>query len=509
MWVRFNELFMLDESTSMMPASSSRRSARRSLAAKLLSHCSQPLALGLLCLSALAAIPGTSAAQDASAASAELIAKGRYLATAADCAACHTAPHGGTPFAGGYGIESPLGTIFSTNITPSKQDGIGNYSEADFARAVREGVAKDGSHLYPAMPYTAYAKISDEDMHALYAYFMNEVKPVDHVPQKTELPFPFSIRTSMAAWNLLFLDNSRFKPDASKSAEWNRGAYLAEALEHCSTCHTPRNVFMAESGSEALSGGSIGSWYAPNITSDKTSGIGGWSDAELTQYLKTGHVAGKAQAAGPMAEAVENSLQHLNDDDIKAMVTYLRDVKPIASGETTPRYAIDNPSVAEATLRGLPGQGLDENGFHVFSGSCATCHQNDGGGNKHYPSLFHNTATGADRPDNLVATILFGVSRTVDNVPTFMPAFGPAASYTDKLSDKDIADVSNYVLSQFGNAAVKVTPADVARIREGGEKPFLAEVAPFIVPAGIVVALIVLLVIALLISRRRPKAAHA
>jgi fructose 5-dehydrogenase cytochrome subunit len=454
----------------------------------------------ILCLSALVASASASFADETS----DLLARGRYLATAADCAACHTAPHGGTPFAGGYGIDTPLGKIFSTNITPSKQDGIGNYSEEDFSRAVREGVAKDGSHLYPAMPYTAYAKISDDDMKALYAYFMNEVKPDDHKPQKTELPFPFSIRTSMAVWNLLFLDNTRFQPNPAKSAEWNRGAYLADALEHCATCHTPRNAFMAEDASQALAGGSVGSWYAPNITSDKHAGIGGWSDDQLIQYLKTGNVPGKAQAAGPMAEAVENSLQHLSDNDLKAIVTYLKDVPAIGSAEKTSRADLGKASVeVEASLRGLPGQSPEENGYHIFSGSCAACHQAEGQGNDHYPSLFNNTATGEDRPDNLVSTILYGLHRKVGDHVAFMPAFGPDASYTDRLSDKDIADVSNYVLANYGNPSVKVTAADVARIRDGGEKPLIVRLAPLAAPAAIAAAVIVLAVIAWLLSRRR------
>ncbi len=462
-----------------------------------------------LCLSALVSITGAASAQDQTATPTDLVTKGRYLATAADCAACHTAPNSGQPFAGGYAIESPLGKIFSTNITPSKTDGIGTYSEEDFAHAVRNGVAKDGSHLYPAMPYTAYAKLSDEDISALYAYFMQDVKPIDHAPEKTALPFPFSIRASMSVWNLLFLDKDRFHPDASKSAEWNRGAYLAEALEHCSTCHTPRNLLMSESGSRALSGASIGSWFAPNITSDKVDGIGGWSDEELVQYLRTGHVVGKAQAAGPMAEAIEHSMQHLTEADLKSLVVYLKDTKPITTGEATPRYDVGKASTAELDLRGLPGQAVTEKGFHIFSGSCAACHQVDGEGNDHYPSLFHNTATGGNNPDNLIATILFGLSRTIDGVPTFMPAFGENASYTDRLSDKDVADVSNYVLSHFGNGKVTVTAADVLRVREGGEKPVLAAVAPFIVPAFAVALILAALVIALLVARRRRQPAHA
>jgi mono/diheme cytochrome c family protein len=470
----------------------------------LIAPISASLRSAALCLGTLVLTSSAVLAQGGS----DLVAQGRYLATAADCAACHTAPHGGTPFAGGYGIDTPLGKIFSTNITPSKEDGIGDYSEEDFARAVRQGVAKDGSHLYPAMPYTAYSKITDDDMKALYAYFMNEVKPDDHKPQQTELPFPFSIRSSMAVWNLLFLGNDRFRPNPAKSAEWNRGAYLAEALEHCSTCHTPRNAFMAESGSSTLAGGSVGSWYAPNITSDKVSGIGGWSDEDLTRYLKTGHVAGKAQAAGPMAEAVENSLQHLSDDDVKAIVTYLKDVPAIASGEKQSRSDLGEPSVAvEASLRGTPGQSIDENGFHVFSGSCAACHQLHGQGNDHYPSLFHNTATGGDRADNLVSTILYGLHRTVGETVAFMPAFGPNASYTDRLSDRDIADVSNYVLANYGNSVVKVTPADVGRIRDGGEKPLIVKLAPLAVPAAIMVAVIVIAAIVMLVFRRRSRPA--
>lgn len=471
-----------------------------SFGSALLSPISASLRPAFLCLSALVATAGASYADDAS----DLVARGRYLATAADCAACHTAPHGGTPFAGGYGIDTPLGKIFSTNITPSKQDGIGNYSEEDFSRAVREGVTKDGSHLYPAMPYTAYAKITDDDMKALYAYFMNEVKPDDYKPQKTELPFPFSIRTSMAVWNLLFLDKTRFTPDPAKSAEWNRGAYLADALEHCSTCHTPRNAFMAEDASQLFAGSAVGSWYAPNITSDKVAGIGGWSDEELIRYLKTGNVAGKAQAAGPMAEAVENSLQYLPDEDLKAIVTYLKDVPAIGSSDAPSRADLGKPStVVEASLRGLPGQAPDENGYHIFSGSCAACHQPEGQGNDHYPSLFHNTATGEDHPDNLVSTILYGLHRTVGDRVAFMPAFGPDASYTDRLSDKDIADVSNYVLANYGNPSVKVTATDVARIRDGGEKPLIVKLAPLAAPAAIAAAVIVLAVIAWLLSRRR------
>jgi mono/diheme cytochrome c family protein len=483
---------MLDESTLTMP--------------KLLPAL-PPL---FLCLTALAASFGPALAEDKNAASLDLISRGRYLATAADCAACHTAPHGGTPFSGGYGIDTPLGKIFSTNITPSKTSGIGDYSEEEFTRAVRDGVARDGSHLYPAMPYTAYAKITDDDMKALYAYFMNEVKADDHKPERTELPFPFSMRSSMVVWNMLFLDKIRFESNPTKSAEWNHGAYLAEALEHCGTCHTPRNGLMAEDGSLPLAGGTVGPWFAPNITSDKVAGIGGWSDADLIQYLKTGNVPGKAQAAGPMAEAVENSLQHLPDEDIKAIVTYLKDVPAVAGGDEKPRSDLGKASTeVEASLRGLPGQEPNENGFHIFSGSCASCHQPEGQGNLHYPSLFNNTATGGHRADNLIATILYGVHRTVGETVAFMPAFGPDASYTDRLSDEDIADVSNYVLANYGNPAVKVSAADVALIRQGGEKPLIVKLAPFSAPAAVAGAVLIIGLLAWILMRRRSRHSQA
>jgi len=229
-----------------------------------------------------------------------LIEQGRMVATGADCMACHTVPRKGKPFAGGYGIASPLGTIYSTNITPSTQ-GISDYSEEDFSRAVRKGIRRDGGHLYPAMPYDAYAEMTDDDLHALYTYFMKGVVPVDEeAVDHTALPFPFNIRSSMVLWNVLYATKEPFQPDPTKSDELNRGTYLAGALGHCSSCHTPRGPLMGEVSSAYLSGGPVGPWFAPNITSDPVSGIGSWSDDELVQYLSTGHTEGKIRprAAG-------------------------------------------------------------------------------------------------------------------------------------------------------------------------------------------------------------------
>lgn len=464
------------------------------------------LALSLLS----STVSGVAFAQDAKAsagADQTLLQQGKYLATAADCAACHTA-QGGKPFAGGYPVASPMGVIYSTNITPSKDHGIGDYSEAEFARAIRQGVRRDGAHLYPAMPYTNYAGLSDADVHALYVYFHDGVAAVDTTPPATNLKFPFNVRASMAAWNALYLDDKRFAPDPSKSQQINRGAYLVSTLAHCEACHTPRDVLMGQSEKQSLAGGALGSWYAPNISSDPVSGIGAWSDKDLAQYLRTGFVAGKAQAGGPMAEAIDHSLQHLSEQDIDAIVAYLKQTKPMPGDDTRSRTDYGQP-LDEAALRGNAVAASVPRGWKIFSGSCAACHQVNGGGvaNGGYPSLYHNSATGGNHPENLIATILFGLHRDAAGKPAFMPAFGPSASFTDRLSDDDVAEVANFVLKQYGNPDTKVhvTAADVAAVREGGKPVLLAQLGSLAVPGLIVLVLILL---GLFVWRARAKRAR-
>ena len=426
-----------------------------------------------------------------------LIHQGHLLAIASDCMACHTVADKGKPFAGGYGIVSPMGTIYSTNITPSKRAGIGNYTEAQFARALREGVRADGAHLYPAMPYTSYVGMTDKDVHALYTYFMKGVEPVDDVPPQTALPLPFSIRQSMIVWNMLFLKNQRFTVDPHRSVEWNRGAYLTNVLAHCSACHTPRNFMMAEDIDQGFSGAQLGPWYAPNITSDPVSGIGAWSDDELVTYLKAGHVDGKNQAAGGMAEAVQNSLQFLSDDDLKSIAVYLRSTAPIRTpGESKPAFAYDGHGSDEASLRGMSSENSivpPSSGAALFSGYCASCHRADGSGSadQSYPSLFHNTATGGTNSSNLVATILHGVDRKVGDRHVLMPNFGEE-SYVQPLTDDQIAAISNYVLQHFGNPKAPVTSADVAVARQGGQLPLLAWIQPYILPVAGLCGLVLL-----------------
>lgn len=462
----------------------------------------------LLTLMAISPLTYAQVAQDNGAA---LIAQGEKVAISSDCQACHTAPGSKTAFSGGYAIASPMGAIYATNITPSAQ-GIGQYSEQQFAKAVREGIRADGAHLYPAMPYTSYHLMTDQDVHALYAYFMHSVKPVDQANTPTQLPFPFNLRFSMGMWNAVFGRTDSFKVDPSKSDEWNRGNYLVNGLAHCDTCHTPRNFMMAEKQDQPLAGAPLGSWYAPNITADPISGIGGWREDELVSYLKTGRAVGKNQAAGGMAEAVEHSLQYLPDSDLKAIAVYLKHTTPIRTeGETAPAYSYGHPVSVEQEIRGNAANNAYnalDNGAKLFSGNCASCHQPDGAGspNQAYPSLFHNTATGMIHPDNLVSAILFGVRRTTKDHDVLMPAFS-SPTYVDQLSDQQIADISNYVLHNYGNPQVTVQAGDVAWMRKGGRLPFLAAAQPYVVP-GIAVGIVVVILLIIGIRLRRSRQKH-
>lgn len=305
----------------------------------------------------------------------DLVERGRYIATLADCVACHTAP-GGAKFAGGYAVRSPLGVIWSTNITPSKRYGIGDYSEADFSRAVRGGVAKDGRHLYPAMPYDSYAAITDDDMKALYAFFMKGVDAVDQPAKaETSLAFPFNLRFLMAGWNLLYVGGP-LKADPALGAAEARGRYVVDALAHCGACHTPRNLLMGADQGQYLAGGDVGPWRAPNITADPVVGVGAWSTEQLAAYLKSGHVNGVGQAAGPMAEAVQDSLQYASDADLSAVAAYLKSVKPAATASgATAATSFGAPKSAEAAIRGMHSQtsnaGLKSD-EELYSGHCAS-----------------------------------------------------------------------------------------------------------------------------------------
>jgi len=438
-----------------------------------------------------------------------LVEAGAYLARAGDCTACHTAPEpGSAPFAGGYAIPSPMGPIISSNITPSKTHGIGNYSLEDFARAVREGVTPGGKHLYPAMPYTAYAGVSDEDIAALYAYFMLGVAPVDTSPPETKLPFPFDYRALMIGWNLLYGGHG-FTPAPGASPEVQRGQYLVETLGHCGTCHTPRNVMMGEERARFLAGGTVGGWVAPNITPDAIAGIGGWSADEIVAFLRDGVVPGKGVASGQMAEAVEHSLRHLTDDDLRAIAAYLRTVPPVADPGLA-RAAFDWTEARPTAITAFePGNGPMQadladattlEGAILFNGACATCHGIDGAGTPDgtFPSLTANTTVGASNPANLVLTIASGVDREGANGHAFMQTFG------EELTDAQIAAVATYVTARFGNPEVSVDEPAVALLRAGGPPPWILGAAPWLVAiAGGIVALIIGGILSLLFRRSR------
>lgn len=443
-----------------------------------------------------------------------LILRGKYLAVASDCIACHDGGKNGA-FAGGKSLATPLGAVYATNITPSKTHGIGNYTEAQFARALREGVRADGAHLYPAMPYTAYAKITDDDVKALYTYFMHDVAPVDApTPAQTALPFPFGIRATMGVWNALFLDDKPFVVDPKEDAVIERGRYLGQALAHCATCHTPRNALMAEDDSRGLSGSSMGTWFAPNITPDRESGIGDWSTQDIASYLRTGRVEGRAQAAGPMAEAIDHSLAHLSDADIHALALWLKSVPAVASpgsavvgasGNASGNVAAGAPaSVSPAaaktpsqwgspshysdTVRAVPVPGDRKlwSGAQLYDAYCASCHQAQGDGANGLPSLIHNTAIGRANADNLVMVMLEGIQRLPDTNGVAMPAFHHL------LSDDDLAKLGTYVMQQYGNPAGIVTAQRVAELRQGGAPSPLVPLARWGMAAGAAIVLVLL-----------------
>ncbi len=384
------------------------------------------------------------------------IARGRYLAEAADCRSCHTA-EGGAPFAGGRPFKLPFGTLYTPNITPDKSNGIGNWTDAQFIGAVRNGIDDDGNHLYPAMPYAAYAYMTDADALAIKAYLLT-LPPVASTPPENALKFPFNQRWLMAVWSGLFKPGDPFQPVADKSPEWNRGAYLVEAMAHCGDCHTPRNLLQALNNAKKFAGGAAEGWVAYNITSDKASGLGAWSDEELAQYLATGHANGRGTGSGPMGEAIALSFSRMTPGDIHAMVAYLRTVPALA----TP----DLPAPKEAPAPADPKQGVvvantGMRGQHVFAGACASCH----GWTGTSPLSSRATLTGTraindPSAKNVAQIVLSGSKHPAPGAGLAMPSFG--ADYTDE----EIADVANYVTGRFGAQASALTAADVQKMRQ-------------------------------------------
>ena len=398
---------------------------------------------------------------------ATLVARGEYVARTADCVACHTSEEG-KPFAGGLPMGLPMGNIYSTNITPDKATGIGQYTLEDFKRVLRQGIRRDGGNLYPAMPYPSYTKMTDDEIAALYAYFMQGVKPIQQENRSPDFYWPLTVRWPLKVWNWMFLEEGAYQLKTGQSDQWNRGAYLVQGPGHCGTCHTPRGLAMQEqaydeTGREFLAGADIASWHAFNITSDPNSGIGTWRRDELVRYLKTGNVQGKGQAAGPMAEAVQHSFSQMTDADLRAIAVYLNTVPAVSDGDTQPRDRYGAPSNDFLRLRAQPEakDASEDRGARVYLESCAACHEPSGQGSPdgYYPSMFHNSVIGTNYANNLVNVVLNGVQRKTPGNDVLMPAF------RDHLSDEDIAALANYLSHQFGQGGMDVTPRSVKALR--------------------------------------------
>ena len=382
-------------------------------------------------------------------AQADIVKRGEYLAKAADCVVCHTTKDGDA-FAGGLPFPAPSGTLYSTNITADKDTGIGNYSDQDFLNAVQRGVRKDGARLYPAMPYTSYTFMTDADVLAIKAYLFS-LPAVHRENQPDTLQFPFNQRWSMIFWSWVFNPNTRFAPNTEKSAEWNRGAYFAEALAHCGECHTPRNPAFGLDNRRKFAGAAYG-WLAYNITSDRGTGIGSWSDDELLAYLSKGHAAGRGTASGPMGEVVDHSLSLMDPADIRALVIYLRSIPAIASSE---------PATIAPPAPASPKEGEVANalGHKVFAQACASCHSWTGVSSLSSSATISGSRAVNDPTATNVAQIVVSGTQRLTPGSMSMPAFGSI------YSDTEIAAVANYVTARFGSAASKLTAKDVAELR--------------------------------------------
>lgn len=381
------------------------------------------------------------------------VQRGEYLARMGNCISCHTV-HGGEPFAGGLSFKTPyafLGTLYSTNITPDEETGIGRWSEADFVKAMHTGEGPDGN-FFPAFPYTAFTKVSEDDVKAIYAY-LRTVKPVKYEPPANS--FVFQFRFAMKIWNALFFEEGRFAADASQSEEWNRGAYLVNGLGHCGACHTPRNFALAEKADQHLWGavvpdvvleGQYRPWFAVNLTQTKNGGLGAWSAEDIRRYLKTGHNRW-AGTFGPMNEVIANSLSHMTEEDAKAMAAYIKSLPP----------APDSPAMTLTEEEKKFGEEL-------YLKHCEECHARSGRGGfmKAPPVAGSAIAQGRD-PASLINIILYGAEPAKSLNPP--GAWESMRSFRDRMNDEEIAAVSNYVRSTWNNTGSKVTARDVAKQR--------------------------------------------
>jgi mono/diheme cytochrome c family protein len=373
------------------------------------------------------------------------IDRGRYLAVLSDCASCHTVPGSNQPFAGGRAIETPFGNIVAPNITPDPETGIGSWSDDAFDAAIRKGLRRNGSRLYPAMPYPAYTKMSRDDVLAVRAY-LNAVTPVRNDVVVNTLPFPFNIRASMRVWNALYFKQGDYKPDAQKSAEWNRGAFLVDGPGHCGACHTPKTFLGGDRTDQYLRGGFLQGWSAPDITGDTRVGVGAWSAGDLVAYLKSGHNRVSA-ATGPMAEVVSLSTGQMTNTDLKAIATYL---KSLSGNQDHPQTL---PKEDPAMVAGAA----------IYRDQCSACHGIDGKGVAElFPSIAGSSMVKSDDPTTSIRIVLRG-ARSVGTQA--QPTAAGMPSYGRQLDDAQIAAVLTYMRNGWGAAAAPVGTADVARVR--------------------------------------------
>ena len=371
------------------------------------------------------------------------IERGRYLAVLSDCAGCHTVP-GGMAFAGGLALQTPFGALVAPNITPDADTGIGNLTNDEFMAALREGRGHNGKRLYPAMPYPAYTKMTDDDVLAIRAYLAT-VAPVSKRVDSNLLPFPLNIRLAMAFWNGINFTPGRYQPHPEKSALWNRGAYIVEGAGHCGTCHTPKTIFGADKSKVGLTGATLQGWFAPDITNNSRKGIGGWSTDDLAGYLKNG--ANRwTLASGPMADAVSHSTSQMTDEDVLAIATYLKDSGEGGSGaKPEPVSANDNAMRAGAA---------------IYKDSCSACHKDSGEGEVNlFPRLAGSALVQSDDPTTLARVVLQGTRAVATSGAPTAPAM-PAFDW--RLGDAQVAAVLTYIRNNWGNAAGSVSAGSVA-----------------------------------------------
>lgn len=385
----------------------------------------------------------------------DLVARGKYLATMGDCSACHTAP-GGKELAGNYALNMPFGVIMTPNLTADKETGLGDYTYEDFEKSFRQGYSKHVGYLYPAFPFGWFTKVSDDDTRAIWAY-LRSLPPVNEKRKPSEIPFPFSVRTALVTWRTAFFTDARFKPDPNASAEVNRGAYLVEGLGHCAMCHNENKLVGNSSFAGRFGGGVIDGWYAPNITPDGHQGIGAWSDDEVVTYLKTGTAPGNRPgvAAGPMRQTIMESLSQVKEEDLKAMVAYLRTVPAKQTYKAKDLAAFDKP---------------DAPGASTYLTYCSSCHQPDGKGIAGaVPALAGNTSVQSEGPETVLRVIYGGLSA--------QSGYAPMVAIGQQMTDVEVRNVTDYIRNSWGNKA-PVVRGEAASEARAATKTMLSGTAP-------------------------------